>query len=311
VHPALTHQITNSPNPYTPAGALPDGTFARIVHLGSPITQIGFKADFSGWWPKGRTATIRGKLMRRIAREGKVLPLVTATCLSLMLALYSTTTASTTEGRRVRLRYRSSPISDFGIAAGSARVTPDDRLAYIMPDQSVLKGQDPNDHYWIYFRTLKGEEVVLDCNLFTFNMCLVVQTRPYIFDAAGMFPSLAPLWFKDRTMTRNLPPRDPLLTEMRRVSVLRDDKLRTALQHVDIKADGSLGIPKETVHAVNALMSKVAERAPTESEQECCIDAILNGTNIILDVTVRTERWKQFPVQPQTGIESDPGELDK
>ena len=42
---------------------------------------------------------------------------------------------------------------------------PDDQLAYILPDQSVLKGQDLNNHYWVYFRMLKGKEVALDCNM--------------------------------------------------------------------------------------------------------------------------------------------------
>ncbi|KAF8588179.1 hypothetical protein K439DRAFT_1658670 [Ramaria rubella] len=308
-HPALRHQIVNSPNPDEPVEVLPDGSSARIVKLGSPVNEsLRVGDDASHWWPAGQSAAVRHKLMRRIAREGKVLPIVMSTCLALMLSIYSTTTGS--GSRRVRLRYRSSPVSDFGIVKGSARVTPEDTLAYILPDKSILKGQDPNDHYWIYFETQKGEEVVLDCSMFTFNMCLVLYTHPYRIEALSHgFPTLIPAWFKDRTMTRGLASALPLLMERERFSVLRDESIQEALKPVAIHTNGDLEIPHDARTTFTAFMSRVAGRPVGESEQQCFTTSLVTGVNITLDAAIRTDKWKHFPAQPQMGIETDPGEV--
>ncbi|KAF8588177.1 hypothetical protein K439DRAFT_1613753 [Ramaria rubella] len=261
--------------------------------------------DFSNCWPKGLTAKIRGKLMRRILREGNVLPIVTVTCIALMLEIYSTTTSEST--LRIRLRYRSSPIADFGIIAGSAKVISDDQLAYILPDKSVRMGQDPDKHFWIYFRTQKGEEVHLECNMFTFNMCVQVDTAPYLPEpAAAIFPQYVPSWFKDRLIIKQLGPDQQLLTERRRASVLRDEGFRTAMETI-VSNNGDHSFPPKALDAVVTFMSGIAERPVSTSERYFFVNSLSSSLSIV-DETIWTGRWKRFPAQPQLSIERDPGE---
>ncbi len=54
---------------------------------------------------------------------------------------------------RIRLQHRKSPLTDFGTAKGVEQ----DKLAHgSMRDRKLfIKGQDPNDHYWLYFTTLR------------------------------------------------------------------------------------------------------------------------------------------------------------
>jgi hypothetical protein len=310
VHPALRHKVINSPNPDTPPSTLPDGSTARIVKLGPPVNESDWTPDVSHWWPTGLSPSVRSKLMRRIAREGNVLPTVTSVCLALMLAMYSTTTQDgTEEPHRIRLRYRSSPVSDFGIVSGSARVTPEDQLAYVFPDKRVIKGQDPQDHYWIYFRTQKGEEVLLECNMFTFNMCLVIQTFPYFDESvfAGL-PVAVPAWFRDRAASRELAHQPQLLMERRRFSILRDEGIRTALKSVDLEDNRDLSISDEFLKTITSFMSRVAGRPITNTERELCMAGFGAGANIILD-TAQTGKWKTYPALPKVGIEGDPGEV--
>ena len=277
------------------------------MNLREPVVETEWNCDMSHWWPTGPTPAVRSKLVRRIAREGRVLPTFTSICLALMLAMYSTTTKGTEEPHRIRLRYRPSPISDFGIVSGSARVTPEDQWAYIMPDKSIIKGQDSKDHYWIYFQTQKGEEVLLDCSMFTFNMCLVVHTDPYFDDFfAYGFPQVVPSWFKDRTMSRGLANADPLLMERRRLSVLRDEGLQKALQEVDLESNGDLGMAGDSLKIFTKFMSRAALRAITDSEKECLAKSFATDVNMILN-TLKTNKWKHFPAQPKMGIEADPG----
>ncbi|KAF8515639.1 hypothetical protein JB92DRAFT_3154498 [Gautieria morchelliformis] len=310
VHPALRHKVINSPNPDTPPGLLADGSTARIVKLGAPVDESEWRPDVSHWWPTGHTPNVRSKLMRRIAREGNVLPTVMSVCLGLMLGMYSTTTEDgAEEEHRIRLRYRSSPVSDFGIVAGSARVTPEDQLAYVFRDKSVIKGQDPQDHYWIYFTTHKGEEVLLESNMFTFNMCVVVQTFPY-FDQALYpgIPVVVPAWFRDRAATRELAHQPQLLMEQRRLSVLRDERILKAFESVDLGDKREIGISDDFSKAVTGFMSRIAGRAITDTEKDLCMTGFGLGTNMIID-TAQTDRWKKFPALPKVGIEGDPGEV--
>lgn len=161
---------------------------------------------------------------------GNVLPLLTAASLALLAEIYTTTAGTSTgqtkaeQARRVRLRYKSSAIADFGICASSAKVTASDRLAYVheMPNTPIIKGQDHNDHYWLYFTTAAGEDVTLDCSVFTFNMCTVIPTdaySPHYDSDLHMVSPFAPAWYPERTHDKY---NTNLYVERKRVSVLRD-----------------------------------------------------------------------------------------
>ena len=80
----------------------------------------------------------------------------------------------------IRLCHNCLPISDFVVAKGAAHVTSQDRRAYYNVDENrFMMGQDPLDHYWIYFITVSGEEYFLDCGMMTFNLAMMVKAEPY------------------------------------------------------------------------------------------------------------------------------------
>lgn len=205
-HIALRHKIINAPNPKTPAEVLRNGQYARVVQLGEPVNMSQFRPDQSHWWPRGESPTVRGKLFRRISREGKVLPIVAGTCIAIMFRMYSTPNAATPI--TMRLRYKSSSLADFGVIFGRARVIPDDQLVYVLPNGTIQRGQDPNKHYWIYFETQKGETVYLDCSLYT---CVLVACLPFICPQAMFTPTrILPLpAFGIVSCARTLEPRKP------------------------------------------------------------------------------------------------------
>ena len=86
------------------------------------------------------------------------------------------------------------------------------------------KGQDPNDHHWIYFTTLKGEDVFFDGCMYAFNFSMVIADMgPYTkhggIESAFKFTAG---FFWDREIKRNTP---KLMEERQRFSVLRNTDL--------------------------------------------------------------------------------------
>jgi hypothetical protein len=294
-NPAIFHKILNAPNPNARVAVFPDGSEAKLVVLGDPISprEVGSEA----WWPKALTPNVRGKLTRRFVREGYVLPIITAVCLSLLTEMYSA--APNGDQRHARLRYRSSPIKDFGIAKGSAQVTNQDRLGYIhLSEGRIFKGQDPDDHYWIYFTTLKGEDVVLDCGMFTFNMCISIQEAPYLPTPGGVPPNIVPAFFGDRVITRNAP---ALQHERERFSVLRNKDLQTAVENLNENKVSD-------VQNIYSFMENVAGRSCTQEEKSLLIDLFYNHCEELAPVLAE-RKWKLYPETPPMAIEQDPGEV--
>ncbi|KAJ7429189.1 hypothetical protein FB451DRAFT_1071222 [Mycena latifolia] len=126
-HPAMTHVIVNSPNPGSHPTGLPDKSAANLVLLGDPLDQPT-ETGSEKWWPSAMIPNVRGKLLRRIVREGYALSVATSICLALFAEMYTTTFVSTVDSppRRARearpLDVQSSPIADFGVVAGSVDV---------------------------------------------------------------------------------------------------------------------------------------------------------------------------------------------
>ncbi|KAF7987049.1 hypothetical protein HWV62_181 [Athelia sp. TMB] len=291
VPPALSHQIVNNPHPTLPPTEFPDGWAGRPVILGNPLTTPPGSDE---WWPSAPTPNVRGKLLRRIMREGSVLPIVTAVCIALLAEMYTTT-----KKRRIRLRYKSSPISDFGIAMGSARVTNQDKLAYFrLADGSFDHGQDPDKHYWIYFTTIRGEDILLDCAMFTFNMCLMVNETGTYLPQLKPISQFAPAYFRDRKLNDNSP---DLHTERKRMSVLRSQTLH---QTVANSVDGFTGAD---IAVFTSFMQRLSNKKCTVKESD------LAGTYASLHcgfmrLCIQERRWENWPPTPELAIEQDPGE---
>ncbi|KAJ6611396.1 hypothetical protein B0H10DRAFT_2165830 [Mycena sp. CBHHK59/15] len=288
-HPALAHAIYNSPNPGSHPAQFPDGSAANLILLGDPISLPHEMMSWK-WWPTAATDKVRGKMGRRILREGYALPIATAICVALLAEIYTTTAVSAEASsdkklwRRVRLKYKTSPVSDFGIVTGSA---------------DFIRGQDPDDHYWIYFTTIKGEDVLLDCAMFTFNLCLMIHAAPYLCE--GMPPlDFAPAFFRERVLDRSTP---ELHTERKRMSVLRNESLhRAVVRSLD-------GFHDPDVDAISSFMASLAGRNVADLEVELALKCGMVNCKA-LATTLETRNWEKWPATPYLAIEADPGELD-
>ncbi|KAJ7578171.1 hypothetical protein C8J56DRAFT_357632 [Mycena floridula] len=304
-HLALCHQVINAPNPGSKPYPFPDGDAANLVVLGDPC-----KVGDDNWWPDAASPPVMRKMLRRILREGLVLPILTALSISLLAEVYTTDfDPADSKSRRIRLcgsGKSPSPIADFGIISGSAKVTNQDKLAYLKlgsdeTEHVFSKGQDPNDHYWLYFTNIRGDTEMLDCSMYTFNMCTQVHMKGYVSDQelnSGL--DWVPAIFIDKEMSRTIPNLYP--TQRKRVSVLRNLQLHEAIR------DSFQGFQTETaMKAVYAFMQGLSRKPINEAEKKFTI-MTLNNMMSKLRETVKSRSWKKWPTEPQMGIEADPGE---
>ncbi|KAI4527990.1 hypothetical protein K525DRAFT_185266 [Schizophyllum commune Loenen D] len=247
--------------------------------------------------------------MGRFLREGNSLSILTSICLALLSEMYTTTYVpkdTSPDGKpqpRIRLKYRSSPIADFGIAKGSADVKTQDRFAYFSaPDLRFWMGADPNEHYWLWFRTIRGEEVTLDLDMFTFNMCMLVPTAPY--RNAHCPPSelmqYAPAYLYEREFQKHV---ISLTQERSRASVLRDPALQRAIR-TSVNAIGG-----EDVRAIHQWMERLAGKQIPRTEVDLMMKWTINNLEL-LGATLANREWTRFPEQPSFAIDADPGEMD-
>ncbi|KAJ3772752.1 hypothetical protein FB446DRAFT_667800 [Lentinula raphanica] len=305
IHIALTRKILNAPNPYIPSTVFPDGTKAKLVVLGEPIEPDVFPSTHSEWWPQAYTAKVRAKLARRFLREGDTLPLICVVLAALLGEMY-TTPDEDSNLRRTRIHYKSSPIADFGIAKGSARVTSQDTFAFFDTETTEFWfGQDPKDHYWIYFTTLKGEELVLDFGMFTFNYCTIIPSEPYYsLDPALQMPPAppSPCYFRNRLMERKAP---DLHKETRRISVLRNPDFHRFVTQADV-VDGT-SLPDCSI--LFDFMESFQSRPLTAIEKELTETWVYWNTKWMKFV-ISSRFWVTWPAEPMLAVEQDPGEMD-
>ncbi|KAI0781954.1 hypothetical protein C8Q75DRAFT_886665 [Abortiporus biennis] len=290
VHFSLKHPIKSDINPTAHPVRCPDGWEAKLLVVDDTIPE-----DLEAWTP-----AVAFKMKRRIINSGFVLPIVTSVAVAILAEMYTTTSGANSKERRYRFKYKSSPIADFGIAHGSAKVTPQDRIAYYRTsDGSVVRDQDPDDHYWLYLKTARGEELSLDCAMFTFNMCQVVNTKGYI-EGPNPLPDVIPAFLEERTMRKNAP---SLHVERKRVSILRNTRFHDAIRHTEEVFQHSLLKP------FIDMMGELSGRTITREEKDlftfCCYQNSMNLANCL-----KRRSWERYPPSPSLGIEGDPGELD-
>ncbi|KIP08968.1 hypothetical protein PHLGIDRAFT_355206 [Phlebiopsis gigantea 11061_1 CR5-6] len=306
-HFANNSPIVNDVNPTTSEPVkLPDGWEAKLVVVNDTKAWRDHDDLDSGhpkdWWPMAESVPVAMKLMYRIMREGYVLPSLTAIALAILAEVYTTTTGAGSTARRIRFRYWSSPIADFGIARGSALVKPEGRLAYMkMSDKSIVRGQDPDDHYWMYFTTIREEEVVLDFAMFTFNMCMMIPTKMYVSPTENMLAQYAPAFFGDRSMRKGAP---SLYNERSRVSVLRNPALHDAIRHTHDT------LYTYEVPLIHKFMEDFAGRAMTEVEKDLTCQFAMEHCHAFNQNIVQDRRYKSYPTVVPQVIQSDPGELN-
>jgi hypothetical protein len=295
----------NTPNPGVSPTAFSDNSAAKLILLGEPISITETKHE--RWWPTASSPSVRMKLFRRILSEGYLLPILTSLCIGLLAEMYTTTAVTESDSpdgnlrRRVRLQYNSSPISDFGIAKAIADVKNQDKLAYFnFSDNTFEKGQDPNDHYLLYFTTIRGEEFILDLGMFTFNFCFMVQLEPYKFSFLPPHLKCAPAFFRDRNITRNAP---DLFNIHQRFSFLHNEALHCAVER---SANGFQSADSKTICE---FMESIAGRMCTASEKDLVMKWS-NSSCMGIGITLEKRQYKEWK-PPQVSIEVDPGEMDE
>lgn len=315
-HPALFHKILNNPIPNTTAQVLPDGSSTNLVFLGDRIY-----ADQTGsheWWPTASTETMRNKLFRRILREGYSLPIVVSICVAVLAEMYTTTydPEKSNDGdqkasgepdqfshnKRFRFQCERNSIIDFGICKGSAEVKPQDTFGYFTSgsgDTSIdfFRGQDPKDHYWIYFKTLR-EEFVLDVSMFTFNFAMCIGDGYPYTPPGGRFPMIHDFagFFIDREIRQTTP---LLQYEKQRFSVLHNK----ALQGI-VRTPFFSELDKKILIA---FMERVGGRKTNDVEQKFLVSWTANNRRMMA-LNLYHKDYLNFPAVVPVGIVYDPGE---
>ncbi|KAF8956506.1 hypothetical protein BDZ97DRAFT_1851217 [Flammula alnicola] len=308
-HPALTHKIINSPNPNSgEIIRLPDGVSAKLILLGGKLAPgtLGSAA----WWPSALTDKVRHKLLRRITTEGLLLPIMLSSTIALVSEMYTTTSIPAASGdqstgkRRIRLSHGRWPIADFGLVQGTVRVAPADRLAYYsMYEHAFLMGQDPNEHYWIYFTTLSGDEYFLDCGMMTFNCCTMIDSTPFCrVGLPDMGPT--PAFFYGREQEKMLPLMDRVGWKPRkRFSILRNTRLINLIQ----QKDDPEFCECHDAQTIYSIMDEIAGRECSKWEKDMLMKFLPNHCRITR-LNLQGREYLHFPKDPQIIIEIDPGQ---
>ncbi|KAI0050361.1 hypothetical protein FA95DRAFT_1514086 [Auriscalpium vulgare] len=279
LHPAHLHTIINLPIPViSDVTSLPSGRKAIVVKLGESIPFEEAMPHNPAWWRTSPCDDVRVHLHRRIGREGHVLPIVTAICLSLLAELYTTTSRlGRDQPPRVRLKYRSHSIVDFGVCKGEAHVSESAMLAYMDSPENIWMGQDPKDHYWIYFKTVLGANLYLDCGLFAFNAMAGVHSVPY---SPWKVSELVPAIFVEPTSATARH-----TTEAHRASVLRSPLLADAVARWrDADITGSL----------REFMSSLAGKDVGPEESKLAMETVTWQRGRLHQV-IGKETWRTWP----------------
>lgn len=311
-HFAMTSPIVSDYGSRLDHTTLPDGTKGKLLVVDDtrlwfdPISALASAAPLNmlAWFPGAPSAKVAEKLVRRIGREGHLLPSLTAICIALLGELYTATSSAGSPQVRKRLQYRTSPISDFGIAKGSVLVPECDRLLYQkLSDGSYVTGQDPDEHYWLYFTTIRGEEVILDLGMYTFNMCIMIAIAPYqVPGISELLGNTVPGYFVHREL-RKTGSLAKLHTERKRIAALRHPALQRAVVHLDH------AIGDDEVKDIVAFMQEIAERPVVDPSLEvelACTAAMHNCVH--LEKILNSREWESYPDSPTIGFDLDPGQ---
>lgn len=237
-HPAMQSKILQAPIPAPRKAPRPNERLRQVVVLGEEyhLEQPGALAN---WW-HGKQGLLTGvddqmKLMFQVLREINTFEITIAICLVLLTDLYSAEDPldDGPAGPYYRLEYGQDPISDFGICKGKIRGTTHYVQVWAYRDAKTGTEHtynDPDNHYWIYFKTLTGDEVTLDCNSYSFGMETLVDVETLIKKIPDYmvidYNTRVPALLRGR-MDRGAQPY--ALIEEKRFSVMRDTRLHQAI----------------------------------------------------------------------------------
>jgi len=290
-HAALNHVLVGLPKQIRQA----DGTSCTVISLGDPVAFDELVKKPEAWWPRFTSAIDARRLRDRITREGNTLLVNTAICIALLAELYTTTSEAGAKRQdwqfhhRTRLTVGSCPIADFGIMAGSVSGPGIGQLAYYDTlAKSTTYGQDPNDHYWIYFTTIRGEVLYLDCGLYSLSPGSVLKADPYVADHLTERFTLIPAFLRDsvarKTMTN-------IHTERSRTSVLKNAGILEALMRKQREFE------KENGELYSQFMQSISGKE-TSARDKRLVTPFVQVTRAQIRANLLNERWKAYPPEP-------------
>ncbi|XP_006457005.1 hypothetical protein AGABI2DRAFT_188756 [Agaricus bisporus var. bisporus H97] len=180
-----------------------------------------------------------------VVRETDILEITVAVSLLLLSEVYSTRLSkprSTDDSGKpiseweprsgYRLEFGRSPVSDFGICKGriQGKANRVQTWTYYHPQPNTRTTVlDSDNHYWMYFRTIKGEEITLDCCSFAYGMTGCVDASPCLTALSEVFRD----WGSTRTPAyfhpSNHQEESHILIEEQRFSVMQNTLLHGAL----------------------------------------------------------------------------------
>lgn len=307
LHPAFLHKILKSPLPGARKVTQSENSLHHTVVLGDKhkldVSKVPDIKSLGTWW-RGKSLPTSMKLYLHVLRESFTLEITVAVSLLILSEIYSTHTSRVSaneSGQRTndweprpcyRLEYGHSPVSDFGICKGrvQGKTNRVQTWTYYEPKSNTRTSiLDPDNHYWLYFRTIKGEEITLDCCSYSLGMETCV-------DASGCIKRL-PETFRNygsaRTPANFRTPQDHdrqtyTLIEEQRFSVMHNTRLHHALSWE------VFGGQKEEQHEIVREFITQLQGKPCTMEQEGAVRDYRSSGALILNQVLTGRQWTEW-----------------
>jgi len=258
-------------------------------------------------WYRGQALPAAMRLYLQIIRESYILEITVAMALILLSEIYSTRlTREPPEPGKVgpgvtswqprmcfRLEHGHSPVSDFGICRGRIRGKGNrvQTWTYYDPKNNTRTTVlDPDNHYWLYFRTISGEEVILDCCSYSYGMHTCVDASETIRQLPGLFRDYGSSRTPANLRTAQDQDRQQpyTLIEEKRFSVMQNTKLHGALGWE------AFGGRKEDQHAIVREFMNQLNGKPVALEQEERVREYRALGASMLDQILSAKFWKEW-----------------
>ncbi|KAF9442760.1 hypothetical protein P691DRAFT_680837 [Macrolepiota fuliginosa MF-IS2] len=301
-HPAFLHQIMKSPLP----------GYRRVtdsaIRLHYTITLgrnhvLGERGNELLTWWRGKTNEDKMKLFHHVMRETFVPEVTVVVSLILLSEVYSSYYVRTPqvpgeppvffpwEKRPLyRLEHGQSPVVDFGICRGKIESKKNRVQTWTYHDPKTGARNmvlDPDRHLWLYFRTIQGEEVFLDCSSYSFGMEACMDATKYLLKVSKRFrvsgAARIPAYFFTTEEQDRLP---YVLKEEKRFSVMHNKDLWNALSWQPDK-------PKKEKAIVRDFLASIQEKECT-AEQEERLDYYRMYGSLMMNQVLSGRHWKDW-----------------
>ncbi|KXN84660.1 hypothetical protein AN958_12040 [Leucoagaricus sp. SymC.cos] len=253
------------------------------------------------------------QMFLHVTRETSIFEVTVAISLTILSEIYSTYMAKNPDGTGgpnwaprgcFRLEYGHSPVSDFGICRGriQGQASRVQTWTYYEPKSNTRTTiLDPDLHFWLYFRTIKGEELFLDCCSFPYGMEASVDASPCLRKLSPFFrdygSARTPAYFYSPKRPEECPNTHTLIEE-KRFSVMHNKTLYGGLSW---ELFG--GRDKQQHLIIHDFMSMVLGK-PCTLEQEERVRDYRSFSALLLGQVLSGKHWKVWE-RPTVHLKDD------